>query len=194
MSAAPRPGGRGCPWLVVGQRDFRPAREQKSQHLLAPGARGPRKWRRIELPIAQVDVGAALQKPRRRLDGAFIRENVERRHAESVGIVRFHPGIDQPLSNLVTRLRITKRMHEGRVPARPAPRNRWVGAVIEQKTHDVRVAVMDGLVESRLRDTGMLANHLDCAGGVSIAAALEHLVLELTPRVGGSYVARWNCR
>ena len=38
MSAAPRPGGRGCPWLVVRQPEFRPVREQKAQHLRASGA------------------------------------------------------------------------------------------------------------------------------------------------------------
>ena len=134
-SAPPRPGGRGCPWLVVGERDFRPAREQKAQHLRASGARGPRKWRRLELSIAQVNIGASVEQPGDGVGGTFVREDVQRGHAEAIRFVGSHTGVQQPLSNLVPRFRIPERVHERRVPACPAPRNRWVGAVIEQKTH-----------------------------------------------------------
>ena len=194
VSAPPRPGGRGCPWLVVRQPEFRPVREQKSQHFLAPRARCPRERRRLELSIAQVNVAASVEQPGDGIGGALIREDVQRGHAEAIRFVGSHTGVQQPLSNLVPRFRIPERMHERRVPACPAPRNRWVGAMIEQETHDVRVRVMDGFVEARLCDTSVLANHLERASRVSIATALEHLVLELTPRVCRSYVAGWNCR
>ena len=69
------------------------ARQQKAHHVFPAGARRPCQRCRVELTIAEVDVGAAIEQPTGGFDGAFAGNDVESRHSHAVGFV----GIDSVL-------------------------------------------------------------------------------------------------
>src|SRR5204863_3637943 len=134
--------------------------------------------RRLEVAIAEVDVRAAVEEPAGRGGGALVRENMERRHAEPVRVVGLHAVVEEQLSDLVTRLGVTKAVHQWRIPAGPAPGDRGISALVHEQPNELPMTVMHGLVEPRLGEAGLGSDHLQRARYVALAAALEHLVFQ----------------
>src|SRR5205809_4725434 len=59
------PGDWCRPRLVVRMNRPRAARQKKTHHVGPAGARCPRQWSRLELAVAGVDVGTAIEQPPR---------------------------------------------------------------------------------------------------------------------------------
>src|ERR1700680_3202362 len=70
-------------------------------------------------------------------------------------------------------------MHERCVPARPPPRRSRFGAPLEENSHQLRVILVNRLVQSGLCDPRMPVDHLERGLDLAAMADPHHLVLDL---------------
>src|SRR6266404_8786598 len=73
-------------------------------------------------------------------------------------------------------------MHKRSVPTRPPPRRRRFGAALEENSHQLRMVLMNCLVQSRLCDPRVPLDHLECSSDIATMADPHHFVFQLALR------------